>query len=204
MDAIELDPRALAALAELAACHPGRLRLHEGDAAAFDLATLAPAPRQIVANLPYNVGTPLLVGWLRGAGAFERLTLMFQREVAERITARVGDDAYGRLGVLANWIAATAIVAEIPPGAFYPPPRIHSAVVSLVPRPDQPTPALFAAMERVTAAAFGQRRKMLRSSLKPVGGAALLDAAAIEGDRRAETLSVAEFERLAALHLAGG
>lgn len=202
VDAIELDPRALAALGELETAHPGRLRLHEGDAAAFDLKTLAPPPRQIVANLPYNVGTPLLVGWLRDAGAYERMTLMFQREVAERITAQPDEDAYGRLAVLANWIATTAIVAEIPPGAFHPPPRVHSAVVSLVPRREQPTPALFAAMERVTAAAFGQRRKMLRSSLKPVGGIALLEAAGIAGDRRAETLSVAEFERLATLHLA--
>ena len=197
VDAVEVDTRALGALGELAAVAGGRLVVHEADALAVDLASLCPAPRQIVANLPYNVGTPLLVGWLRQAGAWERLTLMFQREVAERIVAAPGEEAYGRLAVLAGWVAETAIVGDVPPGAFVPPPRVHSSVVSVVPRHAQPAPALFRAMERVTAAAFGQRRKMLRGSLKGIGGEALLERVGIAGDRRAETLTVAEFERLA-------
>ena len=196
LDAVELDRRALAALAELAALD-GRLALHEADALGMDVAALAPPPRQIVANLPYNVGTPLLVGWLRQAGAWERMTLMFQREVALRIVAAPDTEHYGRLAVLANWVAQTAIAAEIPPDAFHPPPRVVSAVVSVVPHTVQPTPALFAAMERVTAAAFGQRRKMLRGALRGIGGEALLERAGIAGDRRAETLEVGEFERLA-------
>ena len=197
VDAVEVDARALAALDELVAVSDGRLVLHAADAQAIDLASLSPAPRQIVANLPYNVGTPLLVGWLRQAAAWERMTLMFQREVAERIVARPGEEAYGRLAVLAGWVAETAIVGDVPPGAFVPPPKVHSSVVSVVPRARQPEAALFRAMERVTAAAFGQRRKMLRGALKGIGGEALLERAGIAGDRRAETLTVAEFEGLA-------
>lgn len=197
--AVEIDTRALAAIGELAASSPGRLILHEADALALDLTTLVPEPRQIVANLPYNVGTRLLLGWLRQAKDWERLTLMFQREVADRIVARPGSGSYGRLGVIANWVADTAIVADLPPGAFYPPPRVDSAIVSIVPKREQPDPALFRAMERVTEAAFGQRRKMLRGSLKKIGGQNLLDAAGIAGDRRAETLTLSEFEALARL-----
>lgn len=196
--AIERDPRCVAALADLVAAYPGRLRVVEADALAVDLAALAPPPRKVVANLPYNIGTPLLVGWLAQAHAFESLTLMFQQEVAERIVAAPGSEPYGRLSVLAQWIAEARIVLRLPAAAFTPPPKVASAVVHLVPRPDQPPPALFAAMERVTAAAFGQRRKMLRSALKPLGEAeALLASAGIDPARRAETLSVAEFERLA-------
>ncbi len=196
LDAVELDPRALAALAEIQALDP-RLVAHEADALGLDLTMFAPAPRQIVANLPYNVGTPLLIGWLRQAGAWERMTLMFQREVADRIVAAPDTSAYGRLAVIANWVAETAILTDIPPGAFLPPPRVVSSVVAIVPRDVQPEPELFAAMERVTAAAFGQRRKMLRGALKGIGGEALLARAGIAGDRRAETLTIAEFERLA-------
>jgi 16S rRNA (adenine1518-N6/adenine1519-N6)-dimethyltransferase len=195
--AIERDPRCVAALAELVAAHPDRLRLVEADALAVDLAALTPPPRTLVANLPYNVGTKLLVGWLAQAAAFESLTLMFQQEVAERIVAAPGSEAYGRLSVLAQWLAEPRIVLRLPAAAFTPPPKVASAVVHLVPRPDQPPRALFAAMERVTAAAFGQRRKMLRSALKPLGAEALLAEAGIDPVRRAETLSVAEFERLA-------
>ncbi len=197
VDAVEVDGRAIAALAELAEAHPGRLLIHQGDALATDLRSLAPAPRHVVANLPYNVGTPILVALLREAAAWERLTLMFQLEVAERIVATPGSDSYGRLAVLANWTTKTDLAATIPPGAFLPPPKVHSAVVTLVPRAAQPSPALFRAMERVTAAAFGQRRKMLRSALRTIGGETVLDRAAIDGRRRAETLSVAEFARLA-------
>jgi len=196
--AVELDRRAVAALAELAAAYPGRLRVIEADALAVDAASLVPAPRRIVANLPYNVATPLLVGWLRQAADFEGMTLMFQQEVAERITAAPDSAAYGRLGVLAQWRCAARLLLRLPPGAFSPPPKVWSAVVGLVPRAEDPGPALFAAMERVTAAAFGQRRKMLRGALKSLGGAeTLLASCGIAGDRRAETLSVAEFDRLA-------
>ncbi|WP_439576227.1 16S rRNA (adenine(1518)-N(6)/adenine(1519)-N(6))-dimethyltransferase RsmA [Elioraea sp.] len=196
--AIERDPRCVDALADLVAAHPGRLSIVEADALAVDLGTRVPPPRKVVANLPYNVGTPLLVGWLTQAGAFESLTLMFQQEVAERIVAVPDSSAYGRLSVLAQWIAKARIVLRLPAAAFTPPPKVASAVVHLVPRPGQPSRALFAALERVTAAAFGQRRKMLRSALKPLGDAeALLNEAGIDPSRRAETLSVAEFERLA-------
>jgi len=202
--AVELDRRAVAALAELAAAHPGRLEVREADATRFDVATL-PAPRKVVANLPYNVATPLLVGWLRGAAAIESLTLMFQQEVAERITAAPDTPAYGRLGVLAQWRCRCALLLTLPPGAFSPPPKVWSAVVGLVPHADDPGPALFAAMERLTAAAFGQRRKMLRGALKALGEAErLLAAAGIEGTRRAETLTVAEFDHLARALLARG
>jgi len=194
--AIELDRRAVAAVTELAEQFEGRLRVIEGDALSFDLTDLVPAPRHIVANLPYNVASPLLVAWLRQAAAFERLTLMFQLEVAERICAAPGTEAYGRLSVLADWTCETDVALRIPPTAFVPPPKVWSAVVTLTPRPIQPDAPLFARMERLTAAAFGQRRKMLRGSLKSLGGEALLRAADINPERRAETLSTAEFERL--------
>jgi 16S rRNA (adenine1518-N6/adenine1519-N6)-dimethyltransferase len=197
--AVELDQRAVGAIEDLAAAAEGRLTVLRADALRVDLPDLVPAPRQIVANLPYNVASPLLVRWLRQAAAFERMTLMFQREVAERIVAAPGTEAYGRLSVLAGWICESHIAVRLPPAAFVPPPKVWSAVVVLTPRPDQPEPALFTAMERLTAAAFGQRRKMLRGALKPLGGEALLRRAEIASDRRAETLSVAEFDRLARL-----
>jgi 16S rRNA (adenine1518-N6/adenine1519-N6)-dimethyltransferase len=196
--AVELDRRAVAALAELAAHHPGRLDVLEADALDVDAAARLAAPRKVVANLPYNVATPLLVGWLRGAAALESMTLMFQQEVAERITAAPDTDAYGRLGVLAQWRCRATLLLTLPPGAFSPPPRVWSAVVGLVPHAEDPGAALFATMERLTAAAFGQRRKMLRGALKSLGDAeGLLAAAGIDGARRAETLSIAEFDRLA-------
>ncbi|HTR17702.1 MAG TPA: 16S rRNA (adenine(1518)-N(6)/adenine(1519)-N(6))-dimethyltransferase RsmA [Acetobacteraceae bacterium] len=197
--AVEIDSRAVAAIEELRAAFPDRLRLLEADAVGTDLAALVPAPRQIVANLPYNVATPLLIGWLRQAASWERLTLMFQLEVAERVCAAPGSAAYGRLAVLAQWTCTASLLLRIPPAAFTPPPKVFSAVVGLVPLPEQPAPALFAAMERLTAAAFGQRRKMLRGALRPLGGEALLERAGIAPDRRAETLSITEFDRLARL-----
>ena len=197
--AIEVDERAVAAIEELRSAYPGRLVVRAADATRLDLASLAPAPRQVVANLPYNVATPLLVGWLRQAAQWERLTLMFQLEVAERVAAAPGADAYGRLAVLAQWVCRATLMLRLPPGAFEPPPKVWSAVVGLVPHAEQPPPELFRAMERLTAAAFGQRRKMLRGSLRGLGGEALLDRAAIAADRRAETLSVAEFDRLVRL-----
>ena len=203
--AIERDRRCLAALAEIAERWPGRLTVIEGDAMRVDLRPhLGPRPR-IVANLPYNVGTALLVRWLGGDAWppwWESLTLMFQREVAERIVAPPGSRAYGRLSVLAQWRAQARIAFEVSPRAFTPPPKVTSAVVHLRPG-DQPPDVMPARLEAITAAAFGQRRKMLRQSLKAVTAdpAALLAEAGIDPVRRAETLSVSEFLALArALH----
>lgn len=202
--AVELDRRAIAALEELAQAYPGRLTVVEGDAMKARTEDLLPAaPRRVVANLPYNVGTPLLIGWLKQAALFESLTLMFQQEVAERICAAPDTDAYGRLSVLAQWRCSCRMAMRLPPGAFSPPPKVWSAVVHLVPHAEDPGPELLAAMERLTAAAFGQRRKMLRSSLKSLGESeALLAEGGIEATRRAETLSIAEFDRLARLLVA--
>ena len=197
--AVELDPRAVAAAEELRALYPDRLAILARDATRLDLAALVPAPRQIVANLPYNAATPLLIGWLRQAALWERLTIMLQLEVAERVCATPGAPAYGRLAILAGWTADCAIRMRLPPAAFTPPPRVWSAVVAITPRPEQPGPALFATMERLTACAFGQRRKMLRGSLRTLGGEALLARAGIDPERRAETLTIAEFTTLASL-----
>ena len=196
--AVEIDPRAVAAIEDLRQRTP-RLALLAGDALDLDLAALTPGPRQIVAKLPYNVATPLLIRWLRQAGAWERMTLMFQLEVAERICAAPGSGAYGRLSVLAQWTCEASLLLRIPAAAFWPPPKIVSAVVGLTPRAAQPSPGLFATMERLTASAFGQRRKMLRGALRGLGGEALLERAGIAPDRRAETLDIAEFDRLARL-----
>ncbi len=199
--AIERDERCLGALAEIEAHYPGRLRVISGDALEQDFSTLFPGavkPR-IVANLPYNVGTQLLLNWLLvepWPPFYASMTLMFQREVAERIVAAPDTDHYGRLGVLAGWRTQAKIAFDVPPQAFTPPPKVTSSVVHIVPR-DAPLPCDATALGRVTQAAFGQRRKMLRQSLKPVGGAALLEKAGIDGARRAETLSVAEFVALA-------
>ena len=197
--AIELDRRAVGAIGELAAGSAGRLTVLEADALRVDLPDLVAPPRQIIANLPYNVASPLLVRWLRQASAYERMTLMFQREVAERIVASPNSEAYGRLSVLTGWVCESHIAVRLPPAAFVPPPKVWSAVVVLTPHAEQPEPALFTTMERLTAAAFGQRRKMLRGALKSLGGESLLARAGIAADRRAETLSVAEFDRLARL-----
>lgn len=197
--AIERDERCLPALAEIAQHYPGRLLVIEGDAMSTDMASLVSPGVKIVANLPYNIGTPLLVGWLCSEPwppFFASLTLMFQREVAERIVAGPDDDAYGRLGVLANWRCHTDIAFDISPKAFFPPPKVMSSVVNLIPR-ETPLACDRESLERVTAAAFGQRRKMLRQSLKPLGGATLLEKAGIDATRRAETLSVEEFVALA-------
>ena len=197
--AVELDRRAIAALGELAAHYPGRLDVLEADAVSLDLAAMSRAPRQLAANLPYNVATPLLVGWLRQAGLWERMTLMFQLELAERISAAPNTSGFGRLSVLAQWCCETAMLLRLPPGAFTPPPKVWSAVVGLTPHAEQPPADLFVTMERLTAAAFGQRRKMLRGSLKPLGGEALLERAAIAPERRAETLTIPEWDRLVRL-----
>jgi 16S rRNA (adenine1518-N6/adenine1519-N6)-dimethyltransferase len=197
--AVERDPRCLAALGELAAACPGRLEVVAGDALDLDPAALAPAPRKIVANLPYNIATALLLGWLDRIGAFDCLTLMFQREVALRLVAAPRTKAYGRLSVLTQWLAEPRILFEVPARAFVPPPKVTSAVVAIVPRPVPLAPALKPMLERVTAAAFGQRRKMLRSSLEILGVAAepLLAAAGVPPTVRAEELTVAQFCTLA-------
>ncbi len=198
--AIERDERCLEALAEIAERYPGRLEVIPGDALKTDFVALAAGKKvKIVANLPYNIGTELLVRWLttpEWPPFWVSMTLMFQREVAERIVAVPGSPAYGRLGVLSGWRAQARIAFDVPPQAFTPPPKVTSSVVHLVPRAE-PLPAELKALERVTEAAFGQRRKMLRQSLKPLGGEALLDRAGIDGTRRAETLAVEEFARLA-------
>ncbi len=195
--AIERDPRCVAALQELVAVAAGRLTVIEGDALTLDPAALAPAPRAVVANLPYNVATPLLIGWLRRIGDFAGLTLMFQREVADRLVARPGTKAYGRLSVITQWRTEPRALFTLPARAFTPPPQVDSTVVHLVPRPE-PEPAAWAAMERVTAAAFGQRRKMLRQSLKALGDPLpLLAAAGLDPTARAEEIPVAGFAALA-------
>ena len=200
--AVEKDRRFVPLLAELGEAAEGRLTVIEGDALAVDEAALLAAhapgrPVRIVANLPYNVATPLLIKWLTGQTAIASMTLMFQKEVGIRIAARPGDDAYGRLAVITQAVADASIIMTLPGRAFTPPPKVESAVVQIVPRANRPAPALLAALERVTGAAFGQRRKMLRSSLKQLGGAALCEAAGIEPDARAETIDVAGFLRLA-------
>ncbi len=207
--AIERDTRFLPALAEIAAHWPGRLEVVAADALAVDHAALLGRPACVVANLPYNVGTELLLGWLRCDWPpwWQGLTLMFQREVAARIAAAPGSPAYGRLGVLAGWRTAARALFDVPPGAFSPPPEVTSTVVSLAPLPRPVAPARLGALERVTAAAFGQRRKMLRQSLKTLGAdaSALLAETGIDPTRRAETLSIAEFCALAqALDRASG
>ncbi len=197
--AVERDERCLPALAEVSGHYPGRLEVVSGDALKTDFAELAQGkPIKIVANLPYNIGTELLVRWLTVAEwppFYTSMTLMFQREVAQRIVATPGSDAYGRLGVLAGWRTDARISFDVPPQAFTPPPKVTSSVVHVVPRA-QPLDADVKKLGRVTEAAFGQRRKMLRQSLKSLGGEALLQAVGIDATRRAETLSVEEFVRL--------
>lgn len=201
--AVEKDTRFLPLLGELAeAVAPGQLTVIHADALAVDEAALlaehAPdLPARVVANLPYNVGTPLLIKWLTGPFRPEAMALMFQKEVADRIAAPVGSDAYGRLGVISQATSQASVVMDLPARAFTPPPKVASAVVSLVPRPDAPSAADLAALERVTQAAFGQRRKMLRSSLKALGGEALCAAAGIDANARAETIPVEGFLALA-------
>jgi 16S rRNA (adenine1518-N6/adenine1519-N6)-dimethyltransferase len=202
--AIERDPRFLPALQELAADAAGRLRLVADDALTVDLAGLSAARVSIVANLPYNVATALLVKWLGELDRIERLTLMFQREVALRIAAQPGSRAYGRLSVLTQWLCEVRPLLQVPAQAFVPPPQVESSLLQLVPRPQPLAPAPRAALERVLQAAFGQRRKMLRSSLRSLepDPAALLAAAGLSPTARAEAIDVAGFCRLARSHAA--
>ncbi|QEX23150.1 ribosomal RNA small subunit methyltransferase A [Hypericibacter adhaerens] len=197
--AIELDPRCVEALQELAAAYPGRLEIIAGDAMAIDPAKLGDAPRRIVANLPYNVSTALLAQWLPSLSRLERLVLMFQKEVAERLAAKPGSRDYGRLSVALQWRAEVKRLFDLPPRAFTPPPKVTSSVVEIRPLPQPRFAADAELLERLTAAAFNQRRKMLRQSLRSAvpDAAALLEAAGIDGTQRAEDLSVEQFCALA-------
>lgn len=198
--AIERDARTFPALAEIAAACPGRLEVVEADALSVDYAALAEGPTRIVANLPYNIATPLLTGWLTEEpwpAWFDSLTLMFQREVAERICARPGEAQYGRLGVLAGWRTDARIAFTVDRNAFVPAPKVTSAVVHLVPRPVEPDVPVNM-LEAVTRAAFGQRRKMIRQSLKSLGVPVepLLAEAGLQGSERAEDLDIPTYVTL--------
>jgi 16S rRNA (adenine1518-N6/adenine1519-N6)-dimethyltransferase len=206
--AVERDPRCLPALEEIAAVAGGRLSVLAGDALSVDwqqLASRLPSKPVIVANLPYNIATQLLIGWLEAdpwPPWYRGMVLMFQKEVAERIVAAPDSKAYGRLAVISQWRTEPRLLFTLQPEAFTPPPKILSAVVAFKPRAE-PLPACdVRVLGKVTAAAFGQRRKMLRQSLKTLVAdpEPLLSAAGIDGTRRAETLTVTEFARLAAVH----
>ena len=200
--AIEKDTRAMAALAEIAAAYPGRLEVLNADALAVDAGRLLEAPIKVVANLPYNVGTELLVRWLTPEvwpPFWQSLTLMFQREVAERIVAAPGSKAYGRLAILAQWRSEPHIVMELAPEAFTPPPKIRSAVVHFIALPEPRYPAPAEGLQRLTATAFQQRRKMLRASLKGLHPeiSDLLESVGIPPTARAEEIDVERFCALA-------
>ena len=200
--AVERDERAIAALGEIAAHYPGRLHIVSGDALKFDIAPyLGKGPIRVVANLPYNIATALLVSWLcvePWPPWYDRLVLMFQREVAERIVAPPGSKTYGRLSVLAGWRTQAKILFDIAPSAFVPPPKVTSSVVQFIPR-ENPLPCDRRALERVTEAAFGQRRKMLRQSLKQLGvdPIPLLETAGLDPTARAEDIGIEGFAALA-------
>lgn len=200
--AVERDRRCIPALAELGEAFPGKLRVIEDDALELDTGSLfadAVGKPHIVSNLPYNIGTALLVRWLSADWLpwWQSLTLMFQKEVADRIVAGTNDDAYGRLAILSQWRSGAKLAMPVHRSAFTPPPKVMSAVVHIVPH-EAPEGVDLAMLERLTAAAFGQRRKMLRQSLKGVSGAlSAMEQVGIEETRRAETVSVAEFAALA-------
>jgi len=202
--AIECDIRAIAALQEIAAAYTGKLRIVPSDALAIDWGGLINGPAKVVANLPYNIATPLLIGWLTGQDWppwFASLTLMFQKEVAQRIVAKPGTKDYGRLSVLCQYLCEARKLFDVNRSAFTPPPKVTSSIVQLTPRKALAPVCTVAALERVTAAAFGQRRKMLRSSLKSLmeNPEPLLARANIDPELRAEQLPVADFAKLAAL-----
>ena len=197
--AIERDSRCIEALQDIAARYPGKLEIVADDALTIDPETLVDGPYRIVANLPYNIGTELLVRWLMAdiwPPRWASLTLMFQREVAERITAPPGSKSFGRLAVLAGWRCNARIMFDVPPQAFTPPPKVMSTVVSLTPKPN-PISVRLGDLERVTASAFGQRRKMLRRSISALGGESILSKAGIDPTLRAEQLSIDDFCKIA-------
>lgn len=195
--AVEKDFRAATVLGSLLSAAGDRMQLVEGDALKTPIWELGDAPRRIIANLPYNIATTLLIQWLGQANAFESMTLMFQREVAERITAQPGSSAYGRLSILTGWIADSAILFDIPPDAFVPAPKVTSSVVQIRPLAKPRYECDRASLEEVTRLAFGQRRKMLRVSLKPIGGEAMLEAAGINPQSRPQDLDIESFCTLA-------
>jgi 16S rRNA (adenine1518-N6/adenine1519-N6)-dimethyltransferase len=202
--AIERDERAVAALEEISIAYPGKLTIIPGDALEADFAALADGPAKIVANLPYNIATQLLTGWLteeRWPPWFASLTLMFQKEVAERIVARPGGKDYGRLSVLSQYRCEAKKLFDVNRSAFTPPPKVTSSIVQLIPRKHPEPVCDLKVLERVTASAFGQRRKMLRSSLKTLlpEPEALLEKAGIDPELRAEQVPVEGFARMAAL-----
>ena len=198
--AIEKDRRAINLLGGLTQAAGERMSLIEADAMQIAVWDLGIGPRRIIANLPYNIATPLLTSWLSHAHAFESLTLMFQREVAQRITSSPGDSSYSRLSVLTTWLADSKILFDIPPSAFVPPPKVNSSIVQIVPLPAPRFPCSQLALETITRIAFSQRRKMLRSSLKNIGGENLLRAAAIDPKKRPQEINIEEFCRLANLY----
>ncbi len=189
--AIERDPRCVEAIEDLATHYKGRLKVIDADALELDIVKLAEGPKKIVANLPYNVATPLLIGWLRKINQFDGLTLMFQKEVADRLTAVPGNRTYGRLSVLTQWLCHTHHDFNIARTAFTPPPKVESTVVTLTPRSQPAATADWEKLEKVTAAAFGQRRKMLRASRKALD--IDLESLGIDPTARAETLNVEQF-----------
>ncbi|WP_374304455.1 16S rRNA (adenine(1518)-N(6)/adenine(1519)-N(6))-dimethyltransferase RsmA [Ferrovibrio sp.] len=199
--AVERDERCIAALQPLMAAAGGRLIVHPGDALETEFATLAPPPWQVVANLPYNIATPLILNWVAHAEQFSRITVLVQKEVAERLAAKPGGKTYGRLSVAAQWRCSVRMLFDIGPKAFVPPPKVTSTLVELQPRVRPLAEADLHKLERVTAAAFNQRRKMLRAALKPLwaDADARLQSAGIDPTRRAETLSIEEFCALARL-----
>ena len=197
--AFEKDVHCIGALSSLIAASDGGLSVVEADALAINVALAVPAPRAIVANLPYNIATPLLLSWLRQVTAFRHMTLMFQKEVAERIVARPGSKAYGRLAILAQWRCEARVVMDLPPEAFTPPPRVRSSVVHLSALPAPRFPAEAEVLQHLTATAFQQRRKMLRASLKglhPEIGA-VLTSVGIDPTTRAEQVDLEHFCALA-------
>lgn len=203
--AIEYDKRCIVALKEVQAHYPGRLNVIEADALQFDFVKFAHSQStpidKIVGNLPYNIGTQLLLNWLLvdvWPPFYQDLTLMFQKEVADRIIAAANSPAYGRLSILANWRCHTEIAFELPPSVFSPPPKVNSAIVRLIPKPT-PLACDLAKLDKITKFAFTQRRKMLRQSLKAIGGEALLQRADIDPTKRAENLSIEEYVKLANL-----
>ncbi len=200
VSAIEFDARAVTALKDVVSTCDGDLDVVQADAMKIDLTSVGAAPRVIVANLPYNIATPLLIGWLKqiraDVDAYQSMTLMFQKEVADRIVAQPGTKAYGRLAVIAQWLCDVTKIYDLPPSAFTPPPKVMSAVVHFSPRAlDDNIAPDFHALERVTAAAFNQRRKMVRSSLKAYLPA--IEALGIDPQKRAENLSVQDYLNIA-------
>lgn len=200
--AIEKDPRCVEALQTLVAASGDRLVIIADDALTIEIEALGESPRNIVANLPYNVGTPLLVNWLQNAHAIASMTLMFQKEVAARIAAQPGEAEYGRLSVLCNWRCETDYLFTVPARAFTPPPKVDSAIVQLRPYQSSPYPGTIEDLQAVTGAAFGQRRKTLRRSLSKLGCDVdrLLDQTGIDGALRAENLTVHDFGLLASVY----